>query len=124
MYTKPEFLPDKGVLEAIRKGIGKVYLKGDSKNVIHIADKTAALKFDKNSLQVQQFRTIQCHIDVTSVAMAGNGIAWIADSSEDQMYLLDGTDDAVLRSVRVKKGIDVNDVVVTSSCEVLKENST
>ena len=120
---KPEFLPDKGVLEAIRKGIGKIDLEGEGKNVMYTADKAPALKFDKSSLQMQQFRTIQCKIDVTSVAMAGKGTAWIADSGEDNMYLLDGTDEAVLRSVRVKKGVDINDVVVTPSGEIIVANN-
>ena len=119
---KPKFLPDKSLIEAIRKEVGKIELEGEIINATK-SDRAVTPRFYKINLLVQKVRTIPCQIGTSAVAIEGKNKAWVALYSNDTMYLHDGGDGKVIRSVTVQKEIGINDMVVKPSREIIVANS-
>ena len=114
----PEFVPGRELIEIIKDGVGKIKYREVKQEIVSKEPGHTTKDFETGKFQVQKVGSFKSKIDVTAMATAGNNTAWVADYDSDTMYLYDSRG-KILRSVTVKKGEYINDVVVKRSGDVV-----
>ena len=118
---KAKFVPDKKVLDDIRKGLGRIEFGDTEKTMKAVISNKDRYQFDRSKLQVKKLKHFNSKTDATSITIAGKNRAWIANVYSDTMYLYDNNG-KVIRCVTVAKGVGIWDTAVTPTGEIIITN--
>ena len=116
----PIFEPEIKALDFIRNGVGKIKFVQSDKEP-NTASGSVTNVFDKGMLHVEKVHAFKSKVGVTAITMAGNGRAWVTCHTSATMYLFDARG-KIIRSLVVKEKVEINDMVVTPSGEIIVTN--